>query len=78
MLESGASDNHDNHVLCGSEGYQSETIVACFLVQIVFPDCWGKNTKYQLDICSKALILLSQHSGLRFVILEAPAISTIA
>ena len=29
VLESGA---RDNHVLCGSEGYQSEAIVACFLV----------------------------------------------
>ena len=38
VLESGA---RDNHVLCGSEGYQSEAIVACFLVQIVFSD---KNT----------------------------------
>ena len=32
VLESGASDNH---VLCGSEGYQSEANVACFLVQTV-------------------------------------------
>ena len=29
LLVSGASDNH---VLCGSEGYQSEATVACFLV----------------------------------------------
>ena len=29
VLESGASDDH---VLCGSEGYQSEAIVACFFV----------------------------------------------
>ena len=29
VLESGA---RDNHVLCVSEGYQSEAIVACFLV----------------------------------------------
>ena len=36
MLKSGATDNH---VLCGNEGYQSEAIVACFLVQTVFPDC---------------------------------------
>ena len=41
VLESGA---RDNHVLCGSEGYQSEAIVACFLVQTVFSDCWAKNT----------------------------------
>ena len=34
VLESGA---RDNHVLCGSEGYQSEAIVACFLVQTVLP-----------------------------------------
>ena len=33
VLESGTSDNH---VLCGSEGYQSEAIVGCFLVQTVF------------------------------------------
>ena len=39
VLESGA---RDNHVLCGSEEYQSEAIVASFLVQIVFPDCWPK------------------------------------
>ena len=41
VLESGA---RDNHVLCGSEGCQSEAIVACFLVQTVFPDCWAENT----------------------------------
>ena len=41
VLDSGA---RDNHVLCGSEGYQSEVIVACFLVQTVFSDCWAKNT----------------------------------
>ena len=34
----------NNHVLCGSEGYQSEAIVACFLVQTVLSDCWAKNT----------------------------------
>ena len=39
VLESGA---RNNHVLCGSEGYQSEAIVACFVVQTV--DCWTKNT----------------------------------
>ena len=43
MLESGA---RDNHVLCGSEGYQSEAIVACFLVQTVISDFWAKNTLY--------------------------------
>ena len=36
------SDARDNHVLCGCEGYQSEAIVACFLVQTVFPDYWVK------------------------------------
>ena len=40
LLESGA---RDNHVLCGSKGYQSEAIVACFLVQTEFSDCWAKN-----------------------------------
>ena len=38
VLESGAKD------LCGSEGYQSEAIVACFPVQTVLPDCWAKST----------------------------------
>ena len=33
VLESGA---RDKHFLCGSEGYQSEAIVACFLMQTVF------------------------------------------
>ena len=41
VQESGA---RDNPVLCGSEGYQSEAIVACFLAQTVLPDCWAKNT----------------------------------
>ena len=41
VLESGA---RDNHVLCGSEGYQSEAIVACFIVQTVFLESWAKNT----------------------------------
>ena len=41
VLESGA---RDNHVLCGSEGYQFEAIVACFLVQTVFTYCWAKST----------------------------------
>ena len=37
VLESGAKD------LCGSEGYQSEAIVACFPVRTVFPDCSANN-----------------------------------
>ena len=41
VLESGA---RDNHVLCGSKGYQSDAIVASVLVQTVFSDCWAKNT----------------------------------
>ena len=41
VLKSGA---RNNHVLGGSEGYQSEAIIACFLVQTVFTDCWAKNT----------------------------------
>ena len=41
LLESGASGNR---VLCASAGYLPEAIVACFLVQTVFSDCWAKNT----------------------------------
>ena len=40
LLESGA---RDINVLCGSGGYQSEAIGACFPVQTVFLDCWAKN-----------------------------------
>ena len=49
MLKSGARDKHG---LCGSEGYQSEDIIACFPVQTVFPDCWAKNT-YSAHFCVK-------------------------
>ena len=41
VLVSGATDNH---ILCASEGYQSEAIVPCFLAQTVFSDYWAKNT----------------------------------
>ena len=41
VLESGATDNH---LLCGSEEYQSEGIAACFPMHTVLPDGWAKNT----------------------------------
>ena len=58
------SDARDNHVLCGSEGYQSEAIVACFLVQIVFSDCWAKNTfspHFRVKIANQNFNIRSGH-----------------
>ena len=47
VLESGA---RVNHVLCGSEGYQFEVIVASFPLQTLFADCWAKNTYLRVKI----------------------------
>ena len=71
LLESGA---RDSHVLCGSEVYQSEAIVACFLVHTVFPDCGAKKTfsahfrvkiaNQHFNICSGASVI----QNLEFVV----------